>query len=112
MKYGDFARLCARECVDTRDHPGSWDLTGLSLTDESAAELAQDITDNGIVFFLRPGDAVLPDGCFTGRLQVNRLQNPATRSEVAITHGAESDTATVSCRDAGGPPGPRTVAIA
>ena len=66
MKLADFNDLCLREWGEARG-----DVTGLSLTDESAEELRM----------TAPGYPL--------------LANPVTRSQVKVAKGADTDTAEV-----------------
>jgi hypothetical protein len=93
LKYDEFAGLCDREWLKGADKMEFGDVTALSLTDESLAELSGEAfavsTDSLPAGFPPPG------GADVGVL-VTEAVNPVTRSAVKITGGAESDTATVS----------------
>ena len=77
MKLTEFNALCEREWGEA-----CGDVTGLSLTDESRAELLDDALIQGI----QADTILLPRG---------ELFNPVTRSVVKITGGASEDTASV-----------------
>lgn len=77
MKLTEFRELCEREWGEARG-----DVTGLSLTDESAEELWRDKLMQGF----QDEEILLPS---------DQLFNPVTRTIVKITKGADEDTASV-----------------
>ena len=91
MKAAGFTALCSREWAQE----ARGDVVGLTLTDDSLRELAEDVVTD-------------PSGL---RLSLNPLVNPITRSDVEVAGGAADDTASVACM---GPDGmtTRTVAAA
>ena len=77
MKTAEFSDLCSREWAQE----ARGDVVGLTLTDDSLRELAEDVVTD-------------PSGL---RLSLNPLVNPITRSDVEVAGGAADDTATVAC---------------
>jgi hypothetical protein len=100
VKYDDFALLCDREWASG---PPFGDVTALSLTDESAAWLIGDPQAAANASLLLPE---VPEGA------AGVVRNPVTCSDVTVTGGADSDTATVSYGNFDWSPPPRTVALA
>ena len=105
MKTAEFSDLCSREWAQE----ARGDVVGLTLTDDSLRELAEDLVTDPL-----PGRMVLriPEGADPADGEpLNPLVNPITRSDVEVAGGAASDMATVRCM---GPDGmtARTVAAA
>jgi hypothetical protein len=111
MKYDDFAQLCDREWTA---EPPFGDVTALSLTGPSAAELAAEaFGSGGPVEFTGPdGEPLAGPPAGACGIGLTEIVNPVTRSVAKVTAGAESDTATVSYGNFEWSPPPRTVALA